>query len=100
MTVESSASKRWTKVLKHSMHRLDAVFYSTDQLLYHKFGNMVIFGEETFIHFVAPEISFIRKSFIFFNFFIKKGRNRLSKFDDQKYIIIKYNIYYKNTTFA
>ena len=37
----------------------------TDPLLYHTFGYMVIFGQETYIHFVAQETSIIRKLFIF-----------------------------------
>jgi len=53
----------------------DAVFYRTYPLLYRKFENMVI------LHFVAQETRIITKLFIF-----KKGRNRRSKFDNQKYI--------------
>jgi len=35
---------------------LDAVFYRTDPLLYHKFGNMVFFPSvNLYIHFVAQE---------------------------------------------
>jgi len=38
----------------------DAVFYRKYPFLNHKFGNMVIFGQETYIHFVALETSIIR----------------------------------------
>ena len=38
-----------------------------------------------YIHFVAQETRIIRNLFIC-NFYIKKGRNRRSKFDNQKYI--------------
>ena len=41
------------------------------------------FGQEAYIHVVAQETRIIKKIFIFF---IKKGRNRRSKFDNQKYI--------------
>jgi len=33
----------------------DAVFYSRDLVLYHNFGNIEIFGHETYIRFVAQE---------------------------------------------
>ena len=42
----------------------DAVFYRTYPLLYHKFENMVVFGQATYIHFVAQETRIIRKLFI------------------------------------
>ena len=41
---------------------VDAVFYRTDPLFSHKFGNMAIFR---YIHFVAQETRIIRKLFIF-----------------------------------
>ena len=58
-------------------------FFRTNPLLYHKFGNMVIFGQESYIQFIAQETRIFRKLFIFFD---QKGRNRRSKFDNQKYI--------------
>ena len=48
----------------------DAVFYRMDPLLYHKFGNMVILGQKTYIQCVAQETSIIRKLFIFMNMHI------------------------------
>jgi len=44
---------------------IDAVFYRTYPLLYHKFGNMVILAHDTYIHFVAQETSIFRKLFFF-----------------------------------
>ena len=43
-------------------------FYRRYSLLYHKFGNMVIFRSETYIYFVAQKTGIIRKWFIFFIF--------------------------------
>jgi len=40
-------------------------FFRTDPLLYHKFENMEIFGQETYIHFAAQETKIIRKLFFF-----------------------------------
>jgi len=46
-------------------------FFRTDPLLYHKFGNMVFFGQKTYIHFGAQETRIIIKLLIF-NFFSSK----------------------------
>jgi len=51
--------------------RLDAVFYRTNPILYHTFGN-IFFGQETYIHFVAQETSIIRTLFIFCIFLSSK----------------------------
>ena len=53
-----------------------AVFYRTYQLLYHKFGNMVIF-RQNYAHFVAQETSSIRKLFIFKFFRQKRSKSAI-----------------------
>ena len=47
-------------------------FFRTDPHLYHKFENMVFFGQEMYIHFVAQETRIIKKMLFFFNFSSKK----------------------------
>jgi len=64
----------------------DTVFYTTYPLLYHKFGNMVFFRLGNLSSLCSPGNQHYQKIIFFVNFFIKKGRNRRSKFDNQKYI--------------
>ena len=64
---------------------IDAVFYMTYPLLYYKFENMVIFGQETYIRFVAQETSMIIKLFIFLIFSVEIG--------DQSFIIKNILVY-------
>ena len=61
-----------------SLNNIDAVFYRTYPLLYHKFGNMVIFYKLIFT--LLPRKPTSSVNYLCFNFFIKKGRNQQSKF--------------------
>ena len=56
-------------------------------LLYHKFWHTVLFGQETYIHFVAHEINIIRKVliFIFFGKYIKNGPAKKNRGTGQPY---------------
>ena len=47
-SIEDDDDAAWSWfVIKHPLVSNDAVFYRTHRLLYHKFGNMVIFGSGT-----------------------------------------------------
>ena len=58
--------------------QIDAVFYRTDQLLYHKFRNTVIFLSGNLHSLCSPGNQDYQKMTLFL-FFIKKARNRPSK---------------------
>ena len=60
-------------------------FFRTYPLLYHKVGNMAIFRSGNLYSLCSPGNYHYQKIIYFINFFIKKGRNRRSKFDNQEY---------------
>ena len=65
-------------------YTIDAVF-RTGPLLYHTFENMVFFRPGNLYSLCSPGNQHYHK-IIYFLIFHQKGRNRPSKFDNQKYI--------------
>ena len=69
--------------------RLDAVFYRTDPLLYHKFENIVIYRSGNLYWLSSPGNQHYQK-IIYLLIFHQKGRNHRSKFDKQKIYQLDY----------
>jgi len=67
---------------------LTPFFYRTYPLLYHKFGNMVFFRSGNLYSLCSPGNQHYQKIIYFF---IRKGRNRRSKFDSQKLLNNNFN---------